>query len=53
MTLQVLLSAMHLADESYLDSLHVTSDAVVINQCDRTGRRDVERRIGEKTQHVR
>ncbi|MBR4169492.1 MAG: glycosyltransferase [Lachnospiraceae bacterium] len=53
MTLQVLLSAMHLADESYLDSLHVTSDAVVINQCDRTARRDVERRIGEKTQHVR
>ena len=53
MTLQVLLSAMHLADESYLDTLHVVSDAVVINQCDRTARRDTERKCGTKTQHVR
>lgn len=53
MTLQVLLSAMHLADESYLDTLHVVSDAVVINQCDRTCRRDVERSLPGRTQHVR
>lgn len=53
MTLQVLLSAMHLADESYLDTLHVVSDAVVINQCDRTVRRDVSRSVAGRTQHVR
>ncbi|MBO4902145.1 MAG: glycosyltransferase [Lachnospiraceae bacterium] len=52
MTLQVLLSAMHLADESYIDSLHILSDAVVINQCDRTSRREVERKTGRGIQHV-
>ncbi len=52
MSLQVLLSAMHLADESYLDTLHVVSDAVVINQCDRTCRRDVKRQVGGREQHV-
>lgn len=35
MGLQVLLSAMHLADENYIDSLNICSDSVVINQCDR------------------
>ena len=35
MTFQVLLSAMLLKDESYVDSLNITGDAVVINQCDR------------------
>lgn len=35
MSFQVLLSAMFLEDETYVDSLHITSDAVVINQCDR------------------
>ena len=35
MTLQVLLSAMHLDDENYIDTLNIESDAVVINQCDR------------------
>ncbi len=39
MTLQVLLSAMHLADESYIDTLHITGDCVVVNQCDRELRR--------------
>ena len=34
MTLTVLLSAMFLKDENYIDSLNVESDAVVINQCD-------------------
>lgn len=53
MTLQVLLSAMHLADESYLDTLHVVSDAVVINQCDRTSRKDISRSMAGRTQHVR
>ncbi|MCR4656443.1 MAG: glycosyltransferase family 2 protein [Lachnospiraceae bacterium] len=32
MRLQVLLSAMNLKDESYVDSLNITSDAVVVNQ---------------------
>ncbi|MCR4738991.1 MAG: glycosyltransferase family 2 protein [Lachnospiraceae bacterium] len=34
MTFSVLLSAMHLKDASYTDGLNITSDAVVINQCD-------------------
>lgn len=34
MKLTVLLSAMHLQDENYIDTLNVESDAVVINQCD-------------------
>ncbi len=33
MRLQVLLSAMNLKNESYVDSLNITSDAVVVNQC--------------------
>lgn len=35
MTFDVLLSAMHLEDETYIDSLNIKSNAVVINQCDR------------------
>lgn len=34
MKLNVLLSAMHLEDENYIDTLNIESDAVVINQCD-------------------
>lgn len=34
MTFSVLLSAMFLQDENYIDTLNITSDAVVINQCD-------------------
>ena len=34
MKLQVLLSAMHLSDYEFIDSLHITGDCVVINQCD-------------------
>ncbi len=52
MTLQVLLSAMHLQDESYLDTLHVVSDAVVVNQCDRTARRDIKRSVPGGMQQV-
>ncbi len=35
MRLQVLLSAMFLEDVGFIDSLNITGDAVVINQCDR------------------
>ena len=35
MRLQVLLSAMFLEDDSYIDSLNITGEAVVVNQCDR------------------
>lgn len=34
MKLSVLLSAMFLKDENYIDSLNINSDCVVINQCD-------------------
>ena len=33
--LNVLLSAMHLLDENYIDTLSICSDTVIINQCDR------------------
>lgn len=38
MTFQVLVSAMHLADYSLIDELNITSDVVLINQCDRQER---------------
>jgi len=41
--LQVLLSAMHLENENYIDSLNIVTDAVVINQCDREEKRDGKR----------
>ncbi|HOO28955.1 MAG TPA: glycosyltransferase family A protein, partial [Lachnospiraceae bacterium] len=44
MKFQVLLSAMFLMDETYADTLHITSDAVIINQCDRTGRKEIDRK---------
>ncbi len=44
MTFQVLLSAMFLEDDSYVDSLNITGDAVVINQCDRD-KKDTHTRI--------
>ena len=43
MRLQVLLSAMFLKDESYIDTLNITTDAVVINQCDSESARSVKR----------
>lgn len=43
MTLQVLLSAMHLKNENYIDTLNVVTDAVVVNQCDRESYREVKR----------
>lgn len=52
MEFQVLLSAMGLSDESYLDTLNVKSDAVIINQCDRTSRKEAERIVDDKITHV-
>ena len=50
MKLQVLLSAMFLLDEGYIDSLGITGDAVVINQCDRETEYEAVRRnrLGEE-----
>ena len=42
---EVLLSAMYLADESYIDTLNIHTDCVVINQCDR----ECERKIRHTT----
>ncbi len=36
MTLDVLLSAMHLKDYHYIDSLNITGNCVIVNQCDKT-----------------
>ncbi len=41
MTLDVLLSAMHLKDYHYINSLNITGSCVIVNQCDRTGRETV------------
>lgn len=40
---QVLLSAMHLDSENYIDGLNITSDVVVINQCDVNDEKIIER----------
>ena len=40
---EVLLSAMHLEDESYIDTLNIHTDCVVINQCDREQKRETVR----------
>lgn len=40
---EVLLSAMHLDNEDYIDTLNIHSDCVVINQCDRECIRTSER----------
>lgn len=42
MKLSVLLSAMFLSDENYIDSLNITSDCVVVNQCDRECKHSLE-----------
>lgn len=52
MKFQVLLSAMGLTDETYLDTLNVKSDAVIINQCDRDSKRIVERELDGRNTHV-
>ena len=54
MSLEVLLSAMYLEDENYIDSLNITSSAVVVNQCDRQLVKDVEHEcINGQKKHVR
>ncbi len=40
---EVLLSAMHLENEDYIDTLNISTDCVVINQCDREDMRETER----------
>ena len=40
---EVLLSAMFLEDESYIDTLNIHTDCVVINQCDRTQKKHTVR----------
>lgn len=42
--INVLLSAMYLDDESYIDELHISTDAVVINQCNRENEKIVNRK---------
>ncbi len=39
---EVLLSAMHLEDENYIDTLGIHTDCVIINQCDREDRRQIK-----------
>ncbi len=44
---------MFLDNEDYIDTLNITSDAVVINQCDREERRELTRDVKDGTaQHV-
>lgn len=43
LSFQVLLSAMHLKDESYIDGLNITGDAVIINQCDEISEEEITR----------
>lgn len=42
MTLEVLLSAMYLENYHYIDSLNITGNCVVINQCDKNSKQIVE-----------
>ena len=51
MKLQVLLSAMHLENENYIDTLNVVTDAVIINQCDRESVRETKRETVNGAQH--
>lgn len=44
MSLQVLLSALKLEDENYIDSLGITGNCVVVNQCDSECRRVITRK---------
>ena len=53
MKFQVLLSAMFLENEAYADTLHITSDAVIINQCDKTREETVKRKsISGREQNI-
>ena len=47
MSPEVLLSAMHLENEDYIDTLNIHTDCVVVNQCDEDGCRESERDLGD------
>jgi len=47
MSIEVLLSAMHLEDEKYIDTLNITSDCLVINQCDRETEKNLTRLLDD------
>ena len=53
MNIQVLLSAMHLEDEKYIDTLNIHTDCVVINQCDRERAADIEHETPKGSVRVR
>lgn len=42
--INVLLSAMFLDDENYIDELNIFTDAVIINQCDRENQKQLDRK---------
>lgn len=42
-SLQVLLSAMNLENENYIDGLNITGDAVVVNQCNQNSCQEIDR----------
>lgn len=50
--LTVLLSAMHLEDYHFIDSLKITTDAVVINQCDYEDRVEIDTASDEHGRRV-
>lgn len=49
---EVLLSAMYLEDENYIDTLNIHTDCVVINQCDREECRKVLRKMENRKINV-
>ena len=53
MSPEVLLSAMYLEDESFIDTLGIHTDCVVINQCDRTCERSTVRKTPQGSYDVR
>ena len=52
MGLQVLLSAMFLKDENYIDTLNISTDSVVINQCGNEAERTVKRQNSDGSKQV-
>ena len=50
--MQVLLSAMFLDNEDYIDSLNIRTDCVVINQCDRECERESTHDVGDRKVNV-
>ena len=53
MNMQVLLSAMYLEDENYIDTLNIKTDCLVINQCDRECDKKIRHDTGEASCDVR